>query len=157
MRSMPKDLNAALNEYSKVSKESDVAFASPHRLIQMLMEGFLDKVAMARGAIARQDLATKGKQISLAVGILSGLRSSLDRETGGELAENLDNLYEYMSQQLLKANIENSTALIDETVAIMKNIKSGWDSIPEDMRQMSSLTATAEGAPGENHAAESAK
>ena len=108
----------AMKQYSQVAVQSDAHFASPHRLIQMLMDGALQRIAAAKGDMQRGNIAQKGTHISWAISIIEGLRASLNMEAGGEIARNLDNLYEYMCWQLLQANL-----------------KSAWDAIPDSAKQ----------------------
>ncbi len=122
----------AIQQYTRSSRQADVAAATPHRLIQMLLEGALEKIAVAKGHMERNEIADKGKAISWAIDILEGLRTSLDQEAGGELAANLDALYEYMSVQLVEANISNDPAKLDEVSGLLKQIKSAWDAIADD-------------------------
>lgn len=121
----------AMKQYQQVSVHSGIMDASPHRLVQMLMEGMLEKVALAKGNMANNNIASKGENISKAIAIIGGLQSSLNIEAGGEIAENLDNLYDYMSNRLVVANLHNDEAILDEVVSLMVEIKIGWDSIPE--------------------------
>ena len=125
---------SAVAQYGKVATEAEVAYASPHRLVQMLMEGALEKVATAKGCIERRDLAGKSRHISWAMSIVNGLRSSLDLETGGEIAANLDDLYDYMSRRLIDASVQNDAAALDEVIDLMIEIKGAWDAMPEDVK-----------------------
>ncbi len=118
----------ALKQYRRLGIESEVTNASPHRLIQMLFEGALGRLAVAQGALERGDIATKGEALSKAIGIVSGLRGSLDMSTG-ELAENLDRLYEYINFRLLEASAENDIEKVLEVTQLIKTLKSGWDEI----------------------------
>ena len=122
--------NRFLKEYSQVKAHSGVAYASPHRLIQMLFEGALDKIASAKGHMTRGDLALKAGQISAAISILDGLRMSLDKSRG-EIAQHLDDLYDYMERQLLRANYENALPLLDEVTGLLQEIKTAWDAIAD--------------------------
>lgn len=124
-------ISKASAEYRKVNTQSGVEGASPHRLIQMLMQGVLQRLAEARGAIQRQDLSLKGEAISKAIGIIDGLRGSLNLDAGGELAENLEALYLYMQDRLVEANSENSEEKLQEVAQLMIEIKQGWDGIAE--------------------------
>ena len=126
-------LNKGLAQYQQVNTGSGVEDASPHRLIQMLMEGVLQRLAEAKGAIQRDSAGDKGEAIGKAVTIVSGLRNSLNKEVGGEMATNLDDLYDYMQRRLLEANIASSEEIIDEVMALMRTIKSGWDGIEEEV------------------------
>ncbi|HUE91238.1 flagellar export chaperone FliS [Pseudomonas sp.] len=120
---------AALKQYQAVNTHVQAVDASPHRLIQMLMEGGLTRIAQARGAMERQQTAMKGELIGKAIGIIGGLRAGLNLEEGGEVAANLDSLYEYMANRLLEANVQNDMAPLDEVAGLLRNVKSGWDVI----------------------------
>jgi flagellar protein FliS len=74
-------------------------------------------------------VAAKGELISKAIGIIGGLREGLNLQSGGEIAANLDRLYEYMIARLVEANLSNDVALIDEVAGLLRNVKSGWDAI----------------------------
>ncbi|MDT4861728.1 Flagellar secretion chaperone FliS [compost metagenome] len=95
----------------------------------MLMQGGLERLAQARGAIERGQLAEKGELIGKALGIVSGLREALDMEKGGELAGNLESLYGYITQRLLEANRNNDATILDEVAGLLREVKSGWDQI----------------------------
>lgn len=123
---------AALNAYQQVGVRSGLDEADPHRLIQMLMEGVLDRVARARGHMERGETAPKGEQISRAITILDGLRLCLDSSQSQDLAERLEQLYDYMQRRLVEANLRNETEKLDEVLSLMKEIKSGWDGIPAE-------------------------
>ncbi|GGH94495.1 flagellar export chaperone FliS [Pseudomonas fluvialis] len=120
---------AALKQYQTVNTQAQVFDASPHRLIQMLMEGGLSRLAQAKGAMERGQVALKGELLGKAIAIIGGLREGLDLRQGGELAANLDSLYEYMSSRLLQANRSNDVAIIDEVAGLLREVKSGWDGI----------------------------
>ncbi|WP_370601075.1 flagellar export chaperone FliS [Pseudomonas nitroreducens] len=119
----------AMKQYQQVSLEARVAEASPHGLIQLLMQGGLERMAQARGAIERGQLAERGELISKAIGIVGGLREALNPELGGELALNLDRLYGYMTERLLEANRSGDAAILDEVSGLLREVKSGWDAI----------------------------
>lgn len=120
---------AAMKQYQSVNTNAQLVDASPHRLIQMLMEGGLARLAQARGAMERGDVALKGTLIGKAVDIIGGLREALNQEVGGEVAGNLDSLYGYMSSRLLEANLKNDSAMIDEVAGLLREVKAGWDGI----------------------------
>ena len=120
---------AALRQYQTVSTQAQVSDASPHRLIQMLMEGGLSRLAQAKGAMERGQVALKGELLGKAIAIIGGLREGLDLRQGGELAANLDSLYEYMIRRLLEANRSNDIAALDEVSSLLREVKSGWDGI----------------------------
>ena len=127
----------ALKQYQSTSTQSGIFEASPHRLIQMLMEGALEKIAKAKGFMLRNELEQKGKNITWALKIIGGLQSSLDKDVGGELSENLDKLYEYMSIKLVESNVENSVEKLDEVASLLTTVKEGWDGIEEEVKETS--------------------
>ncbi|TBU97234.1 flagellar export chaperone FliS [Stutzerimonas kirkiae] len=122
---------AAMKQYQSVNVQAQVSDATPHRLIQMLMEGGLTRLAQARGAMARGDIPLKGTLIGKALGIIGGLRQGLDLEAGGELATNLDRLYVYMTERLTEANVKNDPSILDEVSELLRKVKSGWDGIAQ--------------------------
>lgn len=132
-----------INHYKQVNQESGIVDADPHRLVQMLLEGALGKIAVVKGLITRNDIAKKGEVIGQAISIIAGLRSSLNKEAGGEVAVNLDRLYEYVERQLLQANLKNDSAILDEVSDLLKEIKAGWDAIPVEMRKQQEPALTA--------------
>ena len=129
-----KDMNAsvAMQQYRQNHIQGGVETASPHRLVQMLMEGVQDKLRAAKGFMASNNIAKKGEHISWAISIIDSLRACLNVEQGGQVAENLSSLYDYMEMRLLEANIKNDPAIIDEIGQLMAQIKLGWDAIPAE-------------------------
>jgi len=123
------NIQTVLNEYKQVGVQNNISDASPHRLVQMLMEGALDRISTAKGHMQRDRFAEKGRFISSAISIVDGLRSSLDFEKGGDIAQNLDALYDYMNRRLLEANVNNNAEYLDEVHGLMTEIKMGWDAI----------------------------
>ncbi len=119
----------AMRQYQSVNTQARAIEADPHRLIQMLIEGGLTRLAQARGAMERNQTALKGELIGKAIGIVGGLRQALDVKKGGELAVNLDSLYEYMTTRLMEANLKNDPAIIEEVSELLREVKSGWDAI----------------------------
>ncbi len=119
----------AIKQYQQVGVQAQVADASPHRLIQMLMQGGLERLAQAQGALQRGQNALKGELIGKSISIIGGLREALDIAKGGELAANLDALYAYMISRLLEANRVNDPAMLEEVSGLLREIKTGWDGI----------------------------
>ncbi len=132
----------AMRRYQQVHVHSSVMDATPHRLIQMLMEGALEKIALAKGNIARNEIAHKGENIGKAISIVGGLQGSLNIEQGGRLAENLNNLYDYMTRRLVIANIQSDETILDEVAKLMLEVKAGWDAIPDILDSNSARAAS---------------
>ncbi|MBS0354812.1 MAG: flagellar export chaperone FliS [Proteobacteria bacterium] len=116
--------------YSEVGFETGVSTADPHKLILMLFEGALLQIGTATAALETQNVPAKGKAISHAIEIIgNGLKVSLDYEAGGDLAERLGALYEYMMQRLLYANLHNSKPALDEVAKLLSELKGAWEEI----------------------------
>ncbi|MDQ0741564.1 flagellar export chaperone FliS [Pseudomonas sp. W4I3] len=121
----------ALRQYQKVNSHAQISEASPHRLVQMLMEGGLDRMAQAKGALARGDIAQKGLMLGKAADILIGLRDGLNAEKSDnkEYVQQLEGLYVYMTNRLMEANLHNDADMIDEVARLLITVKEGWDAI----------------------------
>lgn len=116
--------------YAQVGMETGVVAASPHRLIVMLFDGAIIAVQSAIRQMQEANIPAKGKSISKAISIIDGgLRASLDRKAGGEIADNLDSLYEYMSKQLVMANVTNEPAMLEEILKLLTDLKDAWCAI----------------------------
>jgi len=119
-----------VNAYAKVSIETGVSAASPHKLIVMLFDGALAAVGSASRHMKAGNIAPKGEAISKAILIIdSGLRAALDKKAGGEIAEGLDALYEYMGTRLLQANLKNDLGILDEVQRLLTDLRSAWNAI----------------------------
>ncbi|BBH32026.1 flagellar export chaperone FliS [Pseudomonas sp. St290] len=119
----------ALRQYQKIGAQAQTSEASPHRLVQMLMEGGLDRIAQAKGAMERKDIANRGILISKAIGIVGGLREGLDLENQAESVAELDTLYAYMMKRLAEANVKADPKILDEVTDLLRTVKEGWDAI----------------------------
>ena len=127
----------AINQYQQVGSHSGINDASPHQLIALLVNGALTRLSTAKGCIERLDHAGKGSQIGKSIDIITGLQSSLDKESGGDISANLDVLYDYMVRRLSEASLNNDVAIVDEVISLLKEIKQGWDSIPQEFHHLS--------------------
>lgn len=118
------------NAYAKVGIETGVVAASPHKLIVMLFDGAIVAISNAVHHLGTGEVASKGQAISKAIAIIeNGLRASLDKKAGGEIAVSLDSLYEYMTARLLQANLENSAVMLTEVQNLLRDLKTSWEAI----------------------------
>lgn len=123
-------MQSPASAYSRVGLESNVAASNPHLLIVMLFDGAILNVNSAAISISHADVAGKGMAISKAIEIISsGLKASLDMSAGGELAQRLAALYDYMVSRLLYANMHNSEPALKEVAGLLVEIKSAWEAI----------------------------
>ena len=116
--------------YAQIGLESAVRSADPHRLILLLFEGASVAMSMAKLHMQQNQIAERGTNISKAIDIIAnGLKASLNTEEGGELAERLAALYEYIIQRLLWANMKADVAALDECMYLLGEIQSAWAQI----------------------------
>lgn len=127
--------NSAIGKYRQTHSQSSAMEADPHRLIQMLLAGALERLATTKGHMMRKEYLKKGEVLGRAIQIIGALQSSLNMEQGGEIAANLFRLYDYMLRKLSEANSVNSVEMVDEVVQLLKEIKEGWDGIRGEYEQ----------------------
>lgn len=119
--------NAGVNAYARVGVETGVVAANPTRLIVMLYEGAITACNMAIKHIREQDYAGKSAALTKAISIIeNGLRASLDKKSGGTIAESLDSLYAYMSRRLYSANSQSDIAAVEEVVKLLNELNEAW-------------------------------
>jgi flagellar protein FliS len=120
--------------YSQVLIATSVDGASPHRLVSLLYRSIAGEIAAARGAIARADIAEKGRAISHAVRMIEeGLRAPLDLEAGGALALDLQGLYQYLVHRLTLANLKSDDAVLAECARLVEVLRDGWDGMADQV------------------------
>ncbi|MEX2474210.1 flagellar export chaperone FliS [Marinobacter sp.] len=122
-----------LQAYQRVNTQTSIIDADPHKLVQLLYNGALERINMAKARMQAKDFEGKGKLISKAIEILGGLRGFLDFEKGGDLAVRLEGLYDYMERTLFEANAKNDVAKLDEVADLLRSMKEGWDGIREEV------------------------
>jgi flagellar protein FliS len=115
------------NAYAKVGVESGILAASPHQRIVMLFDSYQASIRIARLHMQAGHIAEKGKAITKAINIVSqGLRASLDLEQGGDIAVQLDQLYDYVVRVLLRANLNNDDTALTTAAALLENVAAAW-------------------------------
>jgi len=125
---------SAMRQYQNVGVETGFMDASPHRIVELLLQGTIDKLSRAKGYSIRNNRAKVGENVSGALAIIGTLRSSLNHKQGGQISENLLALYDYMETRLLEVNFDADVAIFDEVVSLLSDISEGWKSIPVDFR-----------------------
>ena len=123
-----------IKAYTAGNLAADLATADPHRVIQLMMQVFLERLAQAKGAIERQDMEAKSTAVSKAQGLLHGLQDALDMSQGA-ISEDLHGLYAYMDERIWDASLTRDVAPLDEVMNLMVTIKSAWDQLPEAEKQ----------------------
>ena len=122
-------VNSPVKQYHQLGIQTSVEAASPHELIDLLICGARDRLRQAQGCLTRGDMEGKGTAVNSCVDILLGLQSSLDHSKGGEIAENLDALYDYMQRRLFRAHADNDPSGFVEVDDLLSTIRSAWIAI----------------------------
>jgi flagellar protein FliS len=118
------------NAYARVGVETSVNSASAHKLIELLFNGFMDALVLARGAMRAKQIEAKGKAIGRAARIIEeGLKAGLNMEAGGKLAQDLSALYAYVALRLTAANLRNDEAALDECQNLIEPLRQAWITI----------------------------
>ena len=124
----------ALNEYRSSGAHGGVEQADAHGLVNLLFNKAIDNLTSAKGYIERNQIQEKAVTITKTIAILDGLRSSLDLDNGGSIAQNLDDLYDYMQRRLVVANADNDENILREIADLLSEIHEAWNSIPKEAR-----------------------
>lgn len=109
--------------------EQKVDSVTPYEVISLLLEGALERVEQAQETLSKGDTQAAGELMGRLVGIVNGLRNSLDFDNGGEVAVNLDSLYEYITARILEAEEENGLEVLSEAGELLSQVKDGWQGI----------------------------
>jgi len=123
--------NSALRAYQQIGAASQVAAATddPVKLVKLLLDNAVERLAQAQGHLQRGDIPAKAEQMSRVAHIVDTLNGLVDLEKGGEIAANLRALYNYVGERLTYANLKNDARVIDEVAKLLREIKAGWDGV----------------------------
>lgn len=124
---------SAVKQYQSLANQGRIDDATPHRLIQLMMERALSKIGLAKAHMKDGRVQDKGNNITDAISIINGLQASLNHSADNRMSENFDALYAYMMRRLLEANLKNETAILDEVTGLLGELKEAWDAIANDV------------------------
>ena len=133
-----------LRAYQKTTVNAEISVADPYYVTKLLYQGLFERLAQAKGAIERGDLALKAKKLSTATAILENLRSTLDFSQSKSIAQGLYDIYSYMIDQVAEASLNLMTQPIDNEIRALMPIKKAWDSIPVTAQQEAASKRTQE-------------
>ncbi|MBA3988919.1 flagellar export chaperone FliS [Aliidiomarina maris] len=137
--------NKGVKAYQNVGGRDQASTADPYEIIQMLMAGAIQKLAIAKGAIERKDYSVKSENLTKALSIVTALQDGLDMTVESELVTNMFELYDFVKRQIIDASAQNSIAAVDTSIRIMRDLKEGWDSIPYEARMQGYAEREAKG------------
>lgn len=120
--------------YQDINRNSGIESASPHKLVDMLFTGAIDRISQAKGCIGRGEIKSKGVAIGKTLSIIEELRRTLDMEQGGEIAENLQDLYIYIKERLVTANLNSDVEILNECQTLIEQVHGGWKQISNDVK-----------------------
>ena len=126
---------AFADQYRQTRVSSAVLDADPHRLIALMLAAARERARLAAACIGRGDLARKAQAISEASAIVAGLNGALDVRAGGDIADGLAALYDYVQRRLVEANAGNQAAVLEEVDALLGDIESAWNAIAPQATQ----------------------
>jgi len=132
----------SINKYRQVSV-NNVQEMTPYEQVNLIFVNIIGKLAAAKGSIERKEIEKKGNNISVCISLIGALQDALNMDDGGEISANLASLYEYCQYKLVNANVNNDIEGLIEVSTIIKNIKEGWEAIPQDIRQNEQAQAAA--------------
>lgn len=136
-------INRAAQAYSTVDIDSQGGTDNPAQLVVLLYDGAISSLAVAKGEMLQRNFANKGKLIGKTIDIIEALRAALDVQSGGEIARNLADLYEYMKRQLSLANLRNSIEMLEEVQKLLSGLRDAWLQIAKPGQQQAA-TAVAQ-------------
>lgn len=122
----PRDLTAA---YRQTAVETRVHEADPHKLVELMLEGAIQRLRTAEACVASGDISRKAKAASEAGAIVDSLSGCLDFEQGGDIAQRLEALYDYASRKIATANMSNDAEGFGEVATLLSDVFSAWKQI----------------------------
>lgn len=119
-------MNKPIEAYKSMSTEQGL---TPYQAVQVLLDGAMEYTSAALVAQQENNPAGRGEAVDTTLSIIGLLQDSLDRELGGELAQNLDALYDYMTRRLAHVALDKTAGTLEEIQALVVKIRDAWADI----------------------------
>ena len=124
-------------QYANTHVETSVSEATPHRLTEMLYEGVIKHLGVAKVFIEQKNFEKKAEHLNKTLTIIMSLRENVDLDRGGDVAQNLYALYDYCYRQLVKASVKNDLVIVDEVLGHIKGLNDAWSQMPDSYKNLS--------------------
>lgn len=129
--------NKFAEQYANNYVETAVSEATPHKLVDMLYEGAVKNLRISKVFFQQKNFEKKSEHINKALSIITALKAGVDMDKGGEVAQNLFELYDYCHRTVFKASVDNDEAGLDEVVEILEELHDAWKQMPEEYKRAS--------------------
>ncbi len=126
-----------IKQYANNYIETAVSEATPHKLVEMLYDGAIKNMNLAKVFIEHKNIEKKSEHINKSLSIINALRAGVDMDKGGEVASNLYDLYDYCYRVLFRASVKNDIALVDEVLELIVSVSQAWKEMPDNIKRVS--------------------
>ena len=127
--------NRAAQQYAATAVETAVSEASPHKLIELLYAGVVKNLKLTKHFIEQKNYEKKSEFSNKSLSILTALKSGVDLEKGGDVAENLYSLYDYCYRTVFVASTSNQVEKIDEVLEHLEGLYQAWQEMPDSIKK----------------------